>query len=332
MSSSELSKLPSDDSSTQTIQRLPIIDWARGFALFTMAIYHFCWDLEWYSLVSWPVAASIGWRFFAGSIAVTFLFFTGVSLMLAHANGIRWKPYFQRLAMVVAGAAVVTASTWYIQPASFVWFGILHCIAAAGLIGLVFLRLPPIFTLTCAIVIMVLPFVYKTPLFNAPYLTWIGLSTSYRYTVDYVPIFPWLGPPLVGIALMKFGLAWNFNKYLATFNMSGRFNELIRFTGRHGLLFYLVHQPIMVGIISAMLFLGVGTDIQSSVRFYKSCAYSCANTNRESSHCSSTCSCLVDRLKTEDDWREVFGKPNDSNNLPRVRETYRFCEQTNNPQ
>jgi uncharacterized membrane protein len=40
----------------------------------------------------------------------------------------------------------------------------------------------------------------KLPVFDAPWLNWVGMMTHKPATEDYVPLFPWLGVVLVGVA------------------------------------------------------------------------------------------------------------------------------------
>lgn len=138
--------------------RLAVIDLARGLAVVAMAVYHLSWDLSWFSLVDWPVAQGPGWRLFAGSIAGSFLFLAGVSLDLAHHNGIRWQAFWRRLAMIIAAAAAVSLATYFAFGSSFVRFGILHCIALSSLIALGFVRLPLWSVLAASAVFLTLPF------------------------------------------------------------------------------------------------------------------------------------------------------------------------------
>ena len=70
------------------------------------------------------------------------------------------------------------------------------------------------------------------------------------YTEDFVPIFPWLAVTLLGISVGAVATKIRLGSYL--FWLPG----WIRFAGRHGLIIYLVHQPIMFGgfyLVSSLL-------------------------------------------------------------------------------
>lgn len=82
---------------SRTVSRIDTIDLARGLALVAMAIYHFAWDLEFFGYAEPGLTALPGWKLFARSIASSFLFLVGVSLVLAHGRGIRWKGFWRQI-------------------------------------------------------------------------------------------------------------------------------------------------------------------------------------------------------------------------------------------
>ncbi len=131
-------------------RRIELLDLARGIALIAMASYHFTWDLEFFGYAPPGMTGFGGWKLYARCIASSFLFLVGVSLVIAHYNGIRWPGFWKRLAMVAGAAAAISAATYIFVPESFIFFGILHEIALASVLGLAFLRLPPLLTLAIA--------------------------------------------------------------------------------------------------------------------------------------------------------------------------------------
>ena len=103
--------------------------------------------------------------------------------------------------MKVGGAALaVTVVTYFAFPESYIFFGILHCIAVSSVLALPFLRLHPALTLAAAVFCLVAPRIFTNPALDAPWLDWLGLGASDPVTNDYVPIFPWFGLALIGVA------------------------------------------------------------------------------------------------------------------------------------
>src|SRR5690606_12637101 len=123
-----------------------------------------------------------------------------VSLFLAHGSGVRWTGFLRRLAMVAGAAAAISIATFLAVPDAFIFFGILHQIALASLFGLTFLRLPWALTLVAAAAVIAAPHFLRSSFFDHPAWWWVGLSTSLPRSNDYVPVFPWFGAVLAGIA------------------------------------------------------------------------------------------------------------------------------------
>ena len=92
--------------------RIETIDLARGIALVAMAIYHFTWDLEFFGYAEPGLTAAGAWKYFARSIAASFLVLVGISLYLAHRNDIRWASFGKR--PMVAGAALAISIVTYV--------------------------------------------------------------------------------------------------------------------------------------------------------------------------------------------------------------------------
>ena len=186
--------------------RFAALDAARGVALAAMVVFHFAFDLDSLGLAALDVGGDPRWRWFARLIAGSFLALSGMSLVIAHANGMRWEAYLRRLAILAGAALIVTLATWLWMPREFIFFGILHSIAVASVIGLAFLRLPWPLTMIAALLVLLAPDFIASPAFDAPLLRWLGLSTITPATLDFEPVFPWLSPFLAGMALARLAL------------------------------------------------------------------------------------------------------------------------------
>ncbi|MBC7138132.1 MAG: DUF1624 domain-containing protein [Defluviimonas sp.] len=230
--------------------RVLAIDLARTAALVCMAIFHFTFDLQMFGYLPAGTTTSGGWAIFARAIAGSFLFLAGISLALAHGRGIRWRSAGRRLATIAAAAALVTLATWLAIPDQFIFFGILHSIALSSLVGLAFVRLPPIVPLLAALAVIVAPRLLFLPAFDAPWLQWVGLGTLLPPSVDYVPVFPWLGPVLIGIALGRAADRRGVWARLVPAHPA-RALALLAWPGRHSLAIYLLHQPVLIGLVWA---------------------------------------------------------------------------------
>lgn len=302
-----------------TGKRIAWIDLARAAALLAMAVYHLTWDLEFFGYVAAGTTTTGGWKLFARTIAASFIFLAGVSLVLGHYPTIRWRKYWRRLAMIGVAAMAITATTLYLMPSSFIFFGILHAIAAGSLVGLVFLRRPPAVTLVAAALVATAPFFLRAPVFDAPWLWWVGLSVSPPRSNDYVPILPWLAPLLTGIAVARIaaaggGLAWLARRPPG----EGRLTRIGLWSGRHSLAVYLLHQPVLFALVAAANLVApapAADPAQSSVR---ACAVQCADAGGEA-FCQRYCACVVTAMQRQDLFDAAASGTIDVTRDPRVR-------------
>jgi len=236
----------------QARRRVEAVDMARGAALAAMAVYHFSWDLSFYGLADIPVTSATGWIAFARMIAGSFLALVGVSLVLAARGGVNWRGYGRRLAQIVAAAAAITIATWFAFPGAFIFFGILHAVALFSVLALAFLRLPVVVTLACAALAFAAPSLLSGPLFDRSWLLWTGLGTVIPPSNDYVPLFPWFGTTLTGLALGKIAENAGLWERLSSWRPDIAPARLAAFAGRHSLIVYLAHQPVLLALLGAV--------------------------------------------------------------------------------
>ena len=301
--------------------RIEIIDIARALALFAMAIYHFTWDLEHFSYVEHGLTGSGGWRVFARTIASSFLFLVGVSLVLAHGRQIRWQPFLVRLAQVAAGALAVTIVTLFATPNSFVYFGILQQIVVASLLGLLFVRLPWWPTAVIAVGVVALPQFVASPLLDPKWLNWIGLFQTPPVSNDFVPIFPFFGAVLAGIAASRFSLDYRVFDRLRALNEHLRALNPVGALGRHSLLFYLLHQPILFGLVfgaSVIVPPNMHTVLESD------CQRAC-RVDRDPAFCQRYCACVETELTAQDLFDALMRNDTSAAQMSQVRGITNEC-------
>jgi len=236
-------------SKQQPRRRIFALDYARAIALVGMAIYHFTYDLTWFGLVPPGTATRGSWAIFARIVAGSFIFIAGISLHLAHRDGLRLRAWSRRFAVLLAAAAAVSAATYLAIPSRFVYFGILHSIAFSGLVGLAFLRVPAPITLLAVLAVALAPRVLGgMPMFDTVWLAWLGLSPWFPPAVDYVPVFPWLAPFLAGMGVAKIADRFGIWERLTT-TAPSRMGRVLAWPGEHSLVVYLVHQPVLIGLL-----------------------------------------------------------------------------------
>ena len=309
--------------STSATPRLEAIDLARGVALAAMAVYHFAWDLEFFGYAAPGMTAEGGWKLFARIIASSFLFLVGVSLYLAHGKGLRAKPFVKRLAMVVAAAAAISAATWLAVPGGFIFFGILHQIALASVLGLAFLRLPAPLTLAVAALVLAAPQVLRSEAFDHPALWWVGLSSVNPRSNDYVPLFPWFSAVLCGIAAARLAGAGGLFRRMAAISLPAATRPL-QWAGRHSLGVYLVHQPVLIGCLWLFSQLVPAAQAPRDVAFTRACVAQC-EAERDARFCAHYCICVLDGLVEEGRFDAVYDGTPDEETSRRLHEIVLTC-------
>lgn len=305
-------------------RRIEWIDLARGLALVAMATYHFSWDLEFFGYLDPGTAGTGPLKWYARAIASSFLILVGVSLVLAHGNGIRWNGFGKRLAMVAGAAAAITVATWFATPDAFIFFGILHEIAVASVLGLLFLRLPAWTLAVIAAAWVSVPFWAKNDLFAHPALLWIGLSPFPPRSNDFVPLFPWFAAVLAGMAIGRFMVGSGLTVRLAD-NPPARnlATRSMRFIGRHSLITYLIHQPVLIACV--WLFSQVSPAAPPGPEaFVSACVNACMARDSEEV-CTAFCGCAMNRLIEDDLFDGVIAGEITQENNPRVAEISQQC-------
>ena len=228
--------------------RLALLDVLRGVAIAAMIVYHFCFDLEFFGLADLGVSERWSWIAFARAIPATFIAIAGISLYLAHRKGIVWRNFWWRIGYLAAAAMLVTIVSFFADPDAIIWFGILHCIALSSVLGLAFLDAPLTLVIVCAVLVLIAP-LFANPALNTPWLLWLGLGTEEPPSNDYNPLFPWFAFLLIGIAIARLIASYVTHAAWARWSPRDPATRTLALAGRHSLLIYLLHQPILMGFL-----------------------------------------------------------------------------------
>ncbi len=211
--------------------RYPLIDLTRGFAVALMIIFHFSYDLSAFKYVEINFQQDLFWWIFPRVIVFFFLYAMGQSLELVHRKSIHWPKVARRFLKIGFFALCISAFTYYAFPKNWIYFGTLHCIAICSVLVLPFVNRPKLTLAGCILMLAPLLWGFQIP--------WFKLSHS---SMDYIPIFPWIGVIFLGQYSVHLGLH-KFNP--PSFPTRG----ILSFFGKHSLKVYLVHQPILFGLV-----------------------------------------------------------------------------------
>ena len=227
---------------------LDILDVSRGFAILLMFVYHFIFDLDYYGYIQQNFSQDEFWLNFRIIIVTLFLLIMGVSLYLSCYRGLSTKRFKQRLYLLVFYASLVSISSWIMYPKAMIFFGILHFIILASVLGLLFIRLGKANFVIGLLLIIISQFFSHT-FFDQAYMQWFGLMTKLPVTVDYVPFLPWFGVVLIGMYLGQILSQQPSKSYLKNWQATNQISKTLALGGRYSLHIYMLHQPLFLGIL-----------------------------------------------------------------------------------
>lgn len=248
----------------QVRPRLWEIDTLRGLAVVAMAFFHFMWDLYFFNLTTQNIIGG-GWQTFARGIGSTFIFLLGLSATLDYARMVAKgvNPFVRTLrrGLTVFGCGlIVSIATYFALPDEWVRFGILHHAGVAIILAYFFMRLPAPLTLLIGFVLIGLgSYLGGLRGDTSQWLIPLGIVPRGVGMADYYPLLPWFGVALLGVAAGK----WLYLNGQRQFALPDAGNFILfralRFLGRHSLIFYLVHQPILIALLIVLGYVPLGS-------------------------------------------------------------------------
>ncbi len=217
-------------------RRIWELDFFRGIALFFMVYFHLVYDMK--EFFGYDVVYGKGLNFYIGKASVTlFILISGISCSLSRSN-------VKRGLKLLGVALLVSLFSYLYNPEFVIKFGIIHFFAAAMLLYPLFSRLPNSLLLVLGTLIIALGQWTSRLNVSFDYLFPFGVTSPGFTSSDYYSLIPWLGLFLYGIVLGK----TLYSKKESLFNFSLPSNP-ISFMGQHTLLLYVIHQPLIVGVL-----------------------------------------------------------------------------------
>lgn len=234
------------------------LDVLRGFAILLMLVHHFMYDVHYifgYPYFSWlfgPAMESI-YHLLA---YVLFLGVAGVSSSFSRSNLKRSG----RLALIALSLTLITLLISLIMKSDYyILWQMIHCLALCTLLYGLFEKTKlnektkiVVLLLTGFFIIFHLPKIINA--FNlhyegSPLLLPFGIGNlrpEIPGMLDYLPLIPYSGCFFIGAALGK--IIYPDGKVQRRYCTGKAFKPLV-FMGRHALLIYAIHQPIIITLI-----------------------------------------------------------------------------------
>ncbi len=233
--------------------RYAALDTLRGWTVIQMILYHGTWDLVYIFGMPWDWYRSDAAYLWQQSICWTFILLSGFCA------GMSQHP-LKRGLMVFGLGAIVSLATALFMPENIVIFGVLTLIGTCMLLmiplrpllqklpaGLGLVLFAALFFVTRNVNEGVLGFedirIAALPdgLYRNYLTAFLGFPQAGFYSTDYFSLLPWLFLFLTGFSL--YGLL---KTQLPKLTWKGI--APLNFIGRHALMIYAVHQPLLYGI------------------------------------------------------------------------------------
>lgn len=230
------------------------IDFLRGIAVVMMVLFHAMFDLKTFAGVG-PDIDYFFWLFFGRATAVIFLFLVGVSLTINYSRARKplFSKYLVRGLKIFAWGLIITISTWMFFKQNYIIFGVLHFIGVSVIIGFPFIRLRYL-NLLFGSALVILGLYMMQLKFSFSYLMWLGFVPVSLNTFDYFPLLPWFGVVLLGIFAGNI-LFFNGKRKYRIKDVSNFATRPVCWLGRHSLLIYIVHQPLLMLLLYLVFFI-----------------------------------------------------------------------------
>lgn len=239
-------------------ERLILLDELRGFAVCCMVFYHGFYSMA--SLFGLPLGETLLLFFrpaepwFAG----LFILISGICCNFSHSNA-------QRGGKLLLVALAITGVTMWLVPEEQILFGILHFLSVSMLL---YAALEPVCRrIPVAVGLLLQVFLYagfctissgtcffglSLPdwLYTTDWLSPLGFHSPSFHSSDYFPLLPWVFVFFFGTFLGRLAVNGRFPRFFYPSRV-----PFFALVGRHALLIYVVHQPVILGVCWLVLWL-----------------------------------------------------------------------------
>lgn len=230
------------------------IDLIRGVAIVLMVIFHLLFDLSEYYY--FPIDYTGGLLAFVGRMAgVLFIMTAGISSAFSRSN-------IKRGLRVFGIGLLLTLATYVIDQGLFIKFGILHFLGLAMIMHPLLNKLKTDWLAILGTIILVVGYYFNQVTVSVGFLFPLGLMNPGFGSLDYYPLLPWLGVFMYGMiaARVFYQKGEVGQESQADQDKQGGIKKrpvaarvyranFLAYIGRHSLIIYLAHQPILIGLL-----------------------------------------------------------------------------------
>jgi uncharacterized membrane protein len=228
-------------------QRSLLIDLTRVMAIGLMIVYHAAFDVQMYW--NWDIDVfQGGWYILERITASSFLLLVGISFAISWKATPISQKYWRRGLQILGYGFIVSIVTYVLDPETYVRFGILHLIGIATVLLPLAARLERWNAILGICCIAAGSMMTKSTLVS-PVLLPLGIMPGGFRSVDYFPIFPWIGVIFLGAALGSIHLS----RPLPEPSLPRRLAKVITAVSKKSLIIYMLHQPVLIALLRIIL-------------------------------------------------------------------------------
>lgn len=243
--------LPKD---RNTANRCALLDTLRGLTVINMLLFHAIWDLVYIFGRDWHWYHGTGAYIWQQCICWTFILLSGFCTGMG-------KHTLRRGLVVFGLGAMVSIVTAVFMPEDLIVFGVLtligSCMLLTALLKPCLQKVPPVVGLAASFALFAFTKhinagyvgIFKYQLAQLPDWLYRNYATAYFgfpqpdfYSTDYFSLLPWLFLFLCGFFLYQLA-----GKQILSVRWKGI--APLNFIGRHALEIYVVHQPVIYGVL-----------------------------------------------------------------------------------
>lgn len=220
-------------------RRFDILDAWRSLAIVLMILYHFLYDLALFGVITWEQMFCTPLNILQKFICCSFILLSGASARFSRSN--------LRHGLTVIAAGVIVAIGGAVGGQT-IRFGVLQLLGWSMVIyhfaGRFLQKLPASALAILSGCLYVLSDRWTgTMTVSSRWLYPLGLMYPGFSSADYFPLLPWFFLFVIGTVFGGWCLRHRDNRVLAA-PLPGA----LTFLGRHSLIIYLLHQPVLFGI------------------------------------------------------------------------------------
>lgn len=228
-------------------KRIWELDFARGLALMGMMGIHLVYDLvDLFGVLNWQLPH--WYLVFKNNFGAVFLVISGISVTLGR-HCIRRGLTVFGCGFLCTGATLVLYLTGMADRSILIYFGVLHCLGVCMLLWPLFRRLPDWLLALLGLTLSAAGLVLRQYSPEVPaVLIPLGFAPGWFSSSDYFPLLPNLGFFLLGTTLGR----RLYREPVTRLPKVDDGKQPIGFfcaMGRHSLLIYLLHQPILAALV-----------------------------------------------------------------------------------